>query len=88
MKQKGKVVSKQEFLSDGTYAKEQYEGLLVASDLKQGCYKLGVQVDENKILMVDQATEDNIREKVLNWSAQIEDIQRRYNAQADLQNYD
>jgi hypothetical protein len=41
MKQKGKVVSKQEFLSDGTYAKEQYEGLLVASDLKQGCYKLG-----------------------------------------------
>jgi hypothetical protein len=38
--------------------------------------------------MVDQATEDNIREKVLNWSAQIEDIQRRYNAQADLQNYD
>jgi hypothetical protein len=46
---RGSIVSKQDFLKDGLYAKEEYEGLLVSSDQQQGCYNLGVQLDDFKI---------------------------------------
>jgi hypothetical protein len=84
---KGEIISKSEFLSHGSYAKEQYEGLLVSSDARQGCYNIGVQLDEDKVLIVDHAHDNDVRERILNWSSQIEDIQRKHGAKADLQNY-
>jgi len=85
--EKGQIISKKEFLKDGQYAKEQYEGLLVSSDVKNGHYNIGVQLDENQVLVVDHSKESQIRDKVLSWSSQIADIQRRYNAGTDSQNY-
>ena len=85
--EKGQIISKNEFLKDGQYAKEQYEGLLVSSDVKNGHYNIGVQLDENQVLVVDHSNESQIRDKVLSWSSQIADIQRRHNAGNDSQNY-
>jgi hypothetical protein len=85
--QKGQIVSKKEFLKDGQYAKEQYEGLLVGSDVQQGRYNIGVQLDENQVVVVDSSSEHQIRDKVLWWSSQIVDVQRRYQASPDSQNY-
>lgn len=84
---KGDVISKQQFLGQGLYAKEEYEGLIVSSDQHQRCYNLGVQLDEERILVVDQAREDEVEEKLRNWVPQIPEIQRQYNSNADLQNY-
>ena len=85
--EKGQIISKKDFLKDGQYAKEQYEGLLVSSDVKHGHYNIGVQLDENQVLVVDHSNESQIREKVISWSAQIADIQRRYKADTDSQHY-
>lgn len=85
--QKGQIISKQEFLKNGQYAKEEYEGLLVGSDVEHGRYNIGVQLDENKVVVVDSSSEQQIKDKVLWWSSQIVDIQHRYNASPDSQNY-
>lgn len=85
--EKGQIINKKEFLKNGQYAKEQYEGLLVGSDVEQGRYNIGVQLDENQVLVVDSSNEQQIRDKVLWWSSQIVDVQRRYRAGSDSQNY-
>lgn len=84
---KGDVISKKQFLGQGLYAKEEYEGLIVSSDQHQHCYHLGVQLDEERILVVDQAREDEVEDKLRSWVPQIAEIQRQYNSNADLQNY-
>ncbi len=83
----GKVMSKQEFMKDGLYTKEQYEGLLVSSNLEQGCYNIGVQLDENTILVLDHSSDSQVREKIQNWSAQLEDIKKEYNVDTNPSNY-
>ena len=84
---RGSIVSKQDFLKDGSYAKEEYEGLLVSSDMQQGCYNLGVQLAEDKVLFVDQATESNINEKIQTWVPQIQTLQRQHNVKNNSGNY-
>lgn len=84
---KGKIIKKNEFLSQGSFAKEQYEGLLVSADAKQDCYNIGVQLGEDKVLIVDQAREDNIRERIQSWIPQVQDIQKKHGVHGDLQNY-
>jgi len=84
---RGSIVSKQEFIRDGLYSKEEYEGLLVSSDERQGCYNLGVQLAEDKVLFVDQATEGNIHEKLESWVPQIQTLQRQHNVKNDSENY-
>jgi hypothetical protein len=84
---KGQVMSKDSFLSGGLYSKEQYEGLLVSSDMEQGCYNIGVQLGEDRVLVVDQAMESNVRERIQTWVPQVQDIQNKYNVKNDLENY-
>ena len=84
---KGDIVNKKSFLEKGLFAKEEYEGLLVSSDSAQQCYNLGVQLDEDRILVVDQVREGNIEEKVGSWSEKIQEIQKAYGSGNDLQNY-
>ncbi len=85
--QEGKIMSKQDFLQGGLYAKEQYEGLLVSSDSQHGGYSIGVQLDENTVLVVDHSQDSHIRERIQNWAPQIADIQRRYNTHNDSENH-
>ena len=87
MDMKGKVVSKQEFLRDGLYDKEQYEGLLVSADSASGWYNIGVQLGENKVLVVDQVKDTNIRERIQGWMPQVSDLQKQYNVRNDSENY-
>lgn len=84
---KGKVVSKTEFLRDGLWSKEQYEGLLVSADRSTGLYNIGVQLGENEVLVVDQTKADSIRERIQGWAPQINDIQRKHGVDINLQNY-
>lgn len=85
--QEGKIMSKQEFLQGGLYAKEQYEGLLVSSDPQHDGYSIGVQLDENTVLVVDHSKESHIRERIQSWAPQIADIQRRHKTHNDSENY-
>lgn len=85
--QKGQIINKREFLKNGQYAKEEYEGLLVGSDVEHGRYNIGVQLDENQVVVVDFSNEKQIQDKVLWWSSQIADVQQRYHAGHDSQNY-
>ncbi|MDD2586633.1 MAG: hypothetical protein PHT79_09880 [Syntrophomonadaceae bacterium] len=84
---KGKIMSKKDFVKDAFYVKEHYEGLLISSDLEQGCYNIGIQIDENQILVVDQAKDTNIRERIQVWAPQIRQIQKEHRTRQDLQNY-
>jgi hypothetical protein len=84
---KGDIVNKKSFLEKGLFAKEEYEGLLVSSDTTQQCYNLGIQLDEDRILVVDQVQEGSVEEKVRSWSGKIQEIQKAYGSGNDLQNY-
>lgn len=84
---RGTIVSKQDFIKDGLYAKEEYEGLLVSSDQQQGCYNLGVQLAEDRVLVVDQANDSNISEKLKTWVPQIQTLQRQHNVKNNSGNY-
>ncbi len=83
---KGRIIKKESLLNNSGFAKEQYEGLLVSSD-EQGFYTIGIQLNENDVLIVDQAKETNVRERIQNWAAQVEDIQRKYGRSEPLENY-
>lgn len=84
---KGDIINKKQFLEQGTYAKEEYEGLIVCSDQRKQCYNLGVQLDENRILVVDQVQEGEVEQKLSSWVPQIQELQRQYGAGNDSQNY-
>ena len=60
---KGKIMSKSEFLKNGEFGKEEYEGLLVASDTQKGIYNIGVELGEDKILLIEQADDSNVHER-------------------------
>lgn len=85
--QKGQIMSKQEFLSKGDYSKEHYEGLLISSDLAQGCYNIGVQLGEDQVMIIDQSNDSHVRERIQTWAPQIQQIQREHRVQNDPENY-
>ena len=83
----GQVMSKQEFLRHGAWAKEEYEGLLVSSDGQQGCYNIGVQLAEDRVLVVDQAHEDDVHERYHSWVPKVQEIQRTHRVHNNSGNY-
>ena len=84
---RGTIMNKKDFIKDGLYAKEEYEGLIVSSDLQQGCYNLGVQLSEDQVLVVDQASDTNVSERIQTWVPQIQQIQRQHNVKNNSANY-
>jgi hypothetical protein len=80
-KQNGQLLSKQDFLAQGDWSRENaYEGLLVVNHGDQG-YDLGVELDGNRILKVDSVSPEEVQDRVLYWAAQLEDIRREYRVQ-------
>ncbi len=73
---KGDIISKKQFLEPGLYAKEEYEGLIVSSDQKQGCYNLGIQLDEERIILFVS---------LLYGKPNCGEIQREHDANGDTQ---
>jgi hypothetical protein len=74
---KGRIINKESWVNNSAYVKEQYEGLLVCSD-EQGLYNIGIQINDRDVLIVDQCKDTNVRERIQNWAAQMQDIQKKY----------
>jgi len=84
---KGKVLSKKEFMKDG-FTKEYDEGLLVSANMDQSAYNIGVQLSEDQVLVVDQADESRVRERIAAWAPKVQEIQRQHNVKRDRPNFD
>jgi hypothetical protein len=76
--QKGQVVSKEEFLRNSQYAKEEWEGLLVSADTTKKHYNIGVQLDENRILLVDQVPDHEVHHRIHQLVPEITQLQRQH----------
>jgi len=76
-KQNWQVVSKKDFLGQGDWSREYYEGLLVVNHGEQG-YDLGVELEGEQVLKVDRASADEIEDRVQYWGARLEDIRKEY----------
>ena len=85
--QKGQVVSKEEFLRNSQYAKEEWEGLLVSADTTKKHYNIGVQLDENRILLVDQVPDHEVHHRIHKQVPENNQLQRQHRSHNDLQNY-
>ncbi|MDQ7092378.1 hypothetical protein REC12_02065 [Desulfosporosinus sp. PR] len=83
----GKIMSKEAFLNNSAYSKEPYEGILVSSDLEKQQYQIGVQLSEGQVLLVDQVTDHEVKERLLTWIPRVNEIQRQYGVKNDLENY-
>lgn len=84
---RGSIVSKSDFLKNGLYSKEEYEGLIVSADVQEGCYNLGIQLAEDQVLIVDQASDSNIHERLETWVPSIQTLQRQHNVKNNSGNY-
>ena len=84
---KGQIVSKEEFLRNSQYAKEEWEGLLVSADTNKKHYNIGVQLDENRILLVVHVPDQEVHHRIHQLVPEITQLQRQHGAHNDLQNY-
>lgn len=75
---KGMVMSRENFLESGLWSKEEYEGLLVSGSTDRDRYNIGIEIDDDLILVVDQVADKEVRQKVRSWSAEIANVQRQY----------
>lgn len=86
-KELGPVMDKKDFMSDGVFDKEPYEGLLISAR-PDGKLDIGIQLTQDTVLKVDEAYGEEIRDKIAHWTPQILAIQRQWGESPDLQNYD
>lgn len=84
---KGKIMSKDAFLNDIPYTKEPYEGILVSADTKNNQYKIAVQLSETQVLLVDQVSDSEIKERLIEWIPRVNEIQMQYGVKNDPENY-
>ena len=84
---KGKIMSKDAFLDNIPYTKEPYEGIVVSADTKNNQYKIAVQLSENQVLLVDQVSDQEVKEKLLEWIPRVNEIQMQYGVHNDPENY-
>lgn len=71
----GRIVSKESFLKNSSYNKEEYEGLIVGADLSNGLYQIGIELGGNQILIVDQVKDYMVEQRVQQWMPKIQEIQ-------------
>jgi hypothetical protein len=73
--QVGRIVNKDDFLRDSNFSREEYEGLIVSADLKSGLYNIGVELEDDQVLVVDQVKESLVATRVQQWAPKIQEIQ-------------
>ena len=61
---------------------------LLISARPDGKFDIGIQLTEDKVLKVDEAFSEEVRDKITQWAPQITAIQKQWGEKADLQNYD
>ncbi|NLX01163.1 MAG: hypothetical protein GXY40_01335 [Syntrophomonadaceae bacterium] len=74
------IMSMDEF-KIGLLEKDRIPGLLIRSD-ENGYYTIGIQINDNEVIKVDSALEDNALYKISYWSDRVEQIQNLYKNQA------
>lgn len=74
----GQIMSKEEFLKNRSYVKEEYEGLLVSADPASGMYNIGLELEGDKVLLLAQVDEAGVHQKYHELVPQIAEIQSRY----------
>ncbi|MDD2372459.1 MAG: hypothetical protein WC109_10670 [Syntrophomonadaceae bacterium] len=74
------IMSMDEF-KIGLLEKDRIPGLLIRSD-ENGYYTIGIQIDDNEVVKVDSALEDNALYKISYWSDKVEQVQNLYKNQA------
>lgn len=75
---KGMVMSRENFLEHGLWSRQEYEGLIVSGEPERDRYNIGVEIEEDLILVVDQVQDHEVAQKVRTWSAEVPKIQRQY----------
>ncbi len=74
------IMSMDEF-KIGLLEKDRIPGLLIRSD-ENGYYNIGIQINDNEVVKVDSALEDNAIARISYWSDKVEKIQHLYKNQA------
>jgi len=74
------IMSMDEF-KIGLLEKDRIPGLLIRSD-ENGYYNIGIQINDNEVVKVDSALEDNAISRISYWSDKVEKIQQLYKSQA------
>lgn len=70
------IMSMDEF-KIGLLEKDRIPGLLIRSD-ENGYYNIGIQINDNEVIKVDSALEDNAISRISYWSDKVEKIQQLY----------
>ena len=76
------IMSMDEF-KIGLLEKDRIPGLLIRSD-ENGYYNIGIQINDNEVVKVDSALEDNAISRISYWSDKVEKIQQLYKKQAPV----
>lgn len=79
------IMDKKDFLSDGVFDKESYEGLMISAR-EDGILQIGIQLEEDKVLKVDEARGEDVRQKLAEWAPQIGAIQKKWKENASSDN--
>lgn len=70
------IMSMREFRI-GLLEKNRINGLLVRSD-ENGYYNIGIQINDNEVVKVDSALEDNAMQKIQYWGERVEQVRSQY----------
>ncbi len=61
----------------GLLEKDRIPGLLINCD-ENGYYNIGIQINDNEVVKVASALEDDAMEKLEFWKDRVDDIRERY----------
>jgi hypothetical protein len=71
------IMSMDEF-KVGLLEKDRIPGLLIRSD-ENGYYNIGIQINEDEVVKVESALEDDAIYKIQYWSDKVDQIRQLYN---------
>ena len=60
--------------------------MLVASDTQKGLYNIGVDLGDDKVLLIEQVDDTNVHERYHELIPKIQEIKRQYGVQDDQMN--
>ena len=72
---KGEIVNKSAIIKQGEFTKEEYEGLLAASDSENGIYNIALQLNENLVMIVDQVSDSEVQHRYHQLAPDIQILQ-------------
>ena len=75
---KGQIVNKSAIIKQGEFSKEEYEGLIAASDSENGIYNIALQLNENLVLIVDQVSDSEVHDRYHQLTPEIQNMQKKY----------